>query len=183
MHVHMQYTQACICTYCDLLFTICIFYVYTYIYIYIYIYSLLCFYMRCSVEMFLNVSSFFFITKIIDIVKMTPLVFEHVSTLTKKNCVCVHVFSLSSYLCMSLCETPGGTYEMRTVSPPKFNMSPLKSYRNPIGKGLSSNDHFLGAMLNFGGVDKFLFHLNTHYKNIYPPETSKKMRYLGTGIK
>ena len=161
MHVHLQYTQACICTYCDLLFTICIIYVYTYIYNY----SFLCFYMRCSVDMFLNVSSFFFITKIIDIVKMTPLVFEHVSTLTKKLCVCVHVCSLSSYLCMSLCETPGGTYEMRTVSPSKFNTAPEKlpsqqesSLPTTIFQGLCY------AMLNFGGVDQFLFHLSTHYK-------------------
>ena len=107
----------------------------------------------CSVYMFLHVSSFFFITKIIDIVKMTPLVFEHVSTLTKKNCVCVHVFSLSSYLCLSLCETPGGTYEMRTVSPPKFNMSPLKSYRNPNRERLVFHfDHFSGANCSTSGV-------------------------------
>ena len=35
--------------------------------------------------------------------------------------------------------------------PPKFNSSPLKSYRDPIEKW-SSNHHFSGAMLNFAGV-------------------------------
>jgi len=34
---------------------------------------------------------------------------------------------------------------------PKFNSSPLKSYL-PNRKGSSSNHHFSGAMLNFGGV-------------------------------
>ena len=31
-------------------------------------------------------------------------------------------------------------------------MSPLKSYRDPTRKGSSSNQHFSGSMLNFGGV-------------------------------
>ena len=122
MHVHMQYTQACICTYCDLLFTICIIYVYTYIYNY----SFLCFYMRCSVEMFLNVSSLFFITKIIDIVKMTPLVFEHVSTLTKNSvCVCMFAHYPHIYACLCVRHQVG---HMRCIPypPPKFNTAPEK---------------------------------------------------------
>ncbi len=37
--------------------------------------------------------------------------------------------------------------------PRKFNSSPLKSSRGPIGiQGSSSNHHFSGAMLSFGGV-------------------------------
>ena len=43
---------------------------------------------------------------------------------------------------------------------PKLNSSPLKSSQNPIGKGLSSNHHFSGAMLNFRG-DVF-FHTAMH---------------------
>ena len=42
-------------------------------------------------------------------------------------------------------------HSLRTIlTLPKFNSSPLKSYRNPIRK--SSNHHFSGSMLNFGGV-------------------------------
>ena len=35
--------------------------------------------------------------------------------------------------------------------PEVFASSPLKSYRNPIGKGSSSNHHF-SSILNFGGI-------------------------------
>ena len=38
-----------------------------------------------------------------------------------------------------------------SITLPKFNSSPLKSYL-PNRKGSSSNHHFSGAMLNFGGV-------------------------------
>ena len=124
MHVHMQYTQACICTYCDLLFTICIIYVYTYIYNY----SFLCFYMRCSVEMFLNVSSLFFITKIIDIVKMTPLVFEHVSTLTKNSvCVCACLLIILISMHVSVWDTRWDIWDAYRI-PPRSLTQPLKSY-------------------------------------------------------
>ena len=34
----------------------------------------------------------------------------------------------------------------------KFNSSPLKSYRNPIGKDRLATIDFSGAMLNFRGV-------------------------------
>ncbi len=60
-------------------------------------------------------------------------------------------------------KTSGGIlymlYDMCTL--PKFNSSPLKSYL-PNRKGLSSNHHFSGAMLNFGGVYKYI--KNTIFK-------------------
>ena len=45
-----------------------------------------------------------------------------------------------------------GEYSILTT-PPKFNSSPLKSYRNPIGKDrLPFPPFFRGELLNFGGV-------------------------------
>ena len=38
------------------------------------------------------------------------------------------------------------------TTPPKFNSSPLKSYRNPIGKDRLPTTFFSGSMLNFGRV-------------------------------
>ena len=41
----------------------------------------------------------------------------------------------------------------KTLTLPKFNSSPLKSYRNPIGKDrLPTTIFFKGELLNFGGV-------------------------------
>ena len=57
-------------------------------------------------------------------------------------------------LCLYL-KSSWPTFEQ--VTPPKFNSSPLKSYRNPIGKGSSSNHHFFrGELLNFRECSGFL---------------------------
>ena len=55
----------------------------------------------------------------------------------------------------------GGLAVQKPYFFPKFNSSPLKSYRNPIGKQ-SSNHHFSGTMLNFGGVTWFKLKSCTH---------------------
>ena len=64
---------------------------------------------------------------------------------TTSGCVCVRE---------DMCFGGGGSISSRT--PPKFNSSPLKSYRNPIGKDRLPTIHFQGRTVSFreGNLDQ-----------------------------
>ena len=114
------------------------FVIYHMYYLYVHIHLFILMPSICSVYMFLHVSSFFFITKIIDIVKMTPLVFEHVSTLTKKT-VCVCMFSHYPHIYACLCVRHQVGHMRCVLYPPRsLTCRPWKVTETPIGKGLSS---------------------------------------------
>ena len=65
--------------------------------------------------------------------------------------------------------------EFEKITPPKFNSSPLKSYRNPIGKACLPTIHFSGvnSLLNVRGVSMIKpSNATSFWKNPWLPKTN-----------